>query len=178
MLLDVARMREARDRIERKFDASAFTADNDLYNVVGDVSLAFDVHKDRDQYRLTGRVTATLELSCGRCLEAFAEAVDEEFDLLYLPHEVNRGEGEIEVEDEDLNTAFYRDGVIDLGQLMHEQFCLRIPMKPLCSEGCRGLCPECGINLNVAACNCQPRWEDPRLAALRALKPDGGDAGR
>ena len=43
--------------------------------------------------------------------------------------------------------------------------------KPLCAEDCGGLCPECGTNLNKGQCDCTPRWEDPRLAALKSLLP-------
>ena len=62
------------------------------------------------------------------------------------------------------------DVQIDLGHLVMEQLHLALPMKPLCSETCKGLCPQCGTNLNTGSCNCDPRWEDPRLAALKALK--------
>ena len=44
-----------------------------------------------------------------------------------------------------------------------------LPMKPLCAQSCRGLCPECGANLNRTECGCQPKWEDPRLAPLKGL---------
>jgi uncharacterized protein len=53
---------------------------------------------------------------------------------------------------------------------MHEQFVLSLPMKPLCGDGCQGLCPVCGTNLNRGTCDCKPVWEDPRLAALRELR--------
>jgi uncharacterized protein len=52
---------------------------------------------------------------------------------------------------------------------MREQFYLVLPMKPLCQEGCRGLCVQCGTNLNSASCECAPVWEDPRLAPLKGL---------
>ena len=77
------------------------------------------------------------------------------------------------VEEDDLTTAFYRDGVLDIGDLLREQFQLALPMKPLCSEACRGLCPQCGANLNRTECGCAPAWEDPRLAPLkRSAEPD------
>ena len=53
-----------------------------------------------------------------------------------------------------------------------EQFLLALPMKPLCSEGCKGLCTICGTNLNRGACDCKREWEDPRLAALKVLRKD------
>ena len=74
-----------------------------------------------------------------------------------------------EIHDEDLTTAYYRDGSLDIGELLREQFQLALPMKPLCSEECRGLCLECGANLNRVECNHAPRWEDPRLAPLKGL---------
>jgi uncharacterized protein len=115
-------------------------------------------------------VKTTLELSCGRCLEPFAWPVDAAFDLRYQPHSLNVGEGEREIEDDDLSTSFYENDTIDLGHLIREQVYLTLPMKPLCVQECLGLCPECGTNLNRGACSCRPAWEDPRFAALRELK--------
>jgi uncharacterized protein len=76
------------------------------------------------------------------------------------------------VEDDDLDTSYYRDDCIDLNELLREQFYLALPMKPLCAEECRGLCSQCGSNLNLASCGCAPGWTDPRLAALKTI--DGG----
>ena len=112
----------------------------------------------------------TLELPCSRCLEPFTTPVDAPFDLRYQPHAENTGEGEREIAEDDLTTAFYEHDEIDLGQLMREQFYLSLPMKPLCRDECRGLCPVCGTNLNRGACACTHAWEDPRLAALRELR--------
>ena len=107
---------------------------------------------------------------CSRCLEPFTLPVDASFDLRYHPHALNTGEGEREVEEDDLTTAFYENETIDLGLLMAEQFYLALPMKPLCSVECKGLCPECGANLNRATCTCTRGWEDPRFAVLKRLK--------
>jgi len=74
------------------------------------------------------------------------------------------------VQEDDLETSYYSDDQIDLGELMREQFYLALPMKPLCRDDCRGLCPQCGTNLNAGTCDCSPVWEDPRLAALKAIK--------
>jgi uncharacterized protein len=80
------------------------------------------------------------------------------------------GEAESEVEDEDLETSYYREDQIDLNELLREQFYLALPMKPLCQEGCKGLCPHCGTNLNAGACACTVERTDPRLAVLKTLK--------
>lgn len=174
LLLDLSLMREARDRVDRAIDPSALpAADADAFSVKAPVRLAFDIFKDGGQFHLVGRVSSVLGLSCVRCLADVELPVDLPFDLLYLPHQAHGEDEEIEVEDDDLTTAFYRDDEIDLGQLVVEQFYLALPMKPLCRESCRGLCPECGTNLNTATCSCVHAWTDPRLDGLRSLLDKG-----
>jgi uncharacterized protein len=169
LALNLAKIRTAHEQFEQVYQPGALERTAD-YQVVAPVSLAFDVHKEKDQFRLAGRVHTTLELPCSRCLEGFAWPVDAAFDLRYQPRAQNTGEGEREIEEDDLATAYYDDEQIDLGQLMQEQFYLSLPMKPLCAGDCRGLCPECGTNLNRGACACDRHWEDPRFAALKALR--------
>jgi uncharacterized protein len=168
LLLNLNKIRTAQDRFEQVYRPDQFDVDED-FRVVEPVSLAFDIFKDKQAFRLVGRVRTTLELKCSRCLEPFTAPVDQEFDLRYQPHTVNAGEGEREIEEDDLTTAFYENDEIDLGHLMQEQFYLSLPMKPLCRDDCKGLCVVCGTNLNLDSCACKRDWEDPRLAALKKL---------
>ena len=172
MLLNLTKIRTAQERYEKVYKPEAFATGDDSFKVAEPVTLAFDIFKDKAQFRLVGRVQTVLELPCDRCLEPFTLPVDPTFDLRYQPHADNTGEGEREIEEDDLSTAFYDDQTIDLGQLMREQFYLSVPMKPLCREDCRGLCPFCGTNLNRGACDCKREWEDPRLAVLKTLKKE------
>jgi uncharacterized protein len=170
MRLDLSQVRTGREHYEEVYDPGVFSADREAFQVVAPVALSFDILKDKEQFHLTGTVRTTLELPCSRCLEAFTSPVDASFDLRYQPHTLNTGSDEREIEEDDLSTAFYENDEIDLGQLMREQFYLSVPMKPLCQDDCRGLCPVCGTNLNRGTCACKQDWEDPRLAALRNLK--------
>jgi uncharacterized protein len=169
LALDLTRIRTPHERFDRVYRPDQIAGNTEAFVVVSAVTLGFDVYKDKDQFHLVGRVQATLELLCSRCLEPFLWPVDAEFDLRYHPQSLNAGEGEHEVADEDLATAFYDNDEIDLGQLMQEQFYLALPMKPLCADDCQGLCPTCGTNRNRGTCSCSNQWEDPRLAALKAL---------
>ncbi len=169
MLFHLSLLRGPRDRFERIFEPSAFDPRGEEFVVRDRVSLAFEVFKEGVRYRLVGRVQTTLLLTCSRCLEPYPTPVDAPFDLVYVPFAQNTGEGEFEIQEDDLNTAYYRDDVIDLGELMREQFYLALPMKPLCAPACRGLCPVCGTNLNLASCTCRAEWMDPRLAVLGTL---------
>ena len=117
------------------------------------------VTREKARVTIAGTATTTLELSCGRCLEGFALPVTAQFDLRYLPAaDAPPGGDEVEVADEDINTAYYRDGQIDLGELIHEQLYLALPMKPLCKDECLGLCPVCGANRNTTPCSRSGRF--------------------
>lgn len=172
LTLNLAKIRTAEEHFEKEYQPEALASDVDVYRVAAPISLVFDVHKDKDKFRLSGRVQTRLELPCSRCLEPFILPVDAPFDLRYQPHSHNTGEGEREIEADDLDTAFYENDEIDLGQLMQEQFYLALPMKPLCTDDCKGLCSTCGTNLNRGTCSCSNQWEDPRLAALKTLKKE------
>ena len=167
--LNIAKIRTAEEHVERVYPPEALGPDGDAYKVVAPVSLVFDLHKDKDRFHLVGRVTTTLEMVCGRCLEPFIISVDGPFDLRYQPHAPNAMVGERQIDADDMDAAYYENDEIDIGQLIQEQIYLALPMKPLCTDDCKGLCPACGTNLNRATCDCKTQWEDPRLAALKAL---------
>ena len=170
MLLDLNKLHGPREHVERTLQPSALGPDDPDYRIVAPVELVMDVSKvGADAFEAKGRVTSRLELVCGRCVEPYEIPVDASFDLRYVPQSDNTGEDEREIEEDDLTTAFYKDGVLDIADLLREQFELALPMKPLCNEACRGLCPQCGTNLNRTECGCTPAWEDPRLAPLKSL---------
>ncbi len=170
MFLDLSKLHGQREHFERTFQPSAFDPQDDVYRVASPVELSMDLEKaGPGVFRVQGRATTRLLLECGRCLEAMEVPVDARFELRYVPQEQNQGEDEREIVEDDLTTAFYREGTLDVVDMLREQFQLALPMKPLCAESCRGLCPECGANLNRANCECDPRWVDPRLEPLKAL---------
>ncbi len=92
---------------------------------------------------LTGNFTAFVAAECGRCLETFPQVLNIELTELY--HFRNRI-----VKDSDLLVP--EGGFIDLAPLLVEYFILEIPINPICTPDCLGLCPECGANLNLEPC--------------------------
>ena len=176
MLLDVSRLRGDAERVDREFQPGAFAWQDEGFRLIQPVHLTAEVRKDAQKIRLVGRIQTTLEDDCSRCLDAFSIPVDAKLDLLFLPASDNVGgeaggeDDEREVREDDLGVSYYKGDVIDLGDMMREQFYLVLPMKPLCQENCRGLCPVCGVNKNRETCSCQAEWVDPRMDALRKLK--------
>ena len=182
MRFELSPIRQPETEYHRVFQPADLSGGEEEYRVTGPVDLRMVIHKDQDRYRLVGTVKAELELVCSRCLDPFALPVDRSFDLRFLPAgtvepRTDADDEEIEVEDDDVSLTFYRDEQIDLNELLREQFYLALPMKPLCREDCKGICPQCGTNRNTAPCECNPQWEDDRLAGLKTLlKKQNDDA--
>jgi DUF177 domain-containing protein len=131
-----------------------------------DVSLM--VEKDADAVFVRGRLAARVPQQCGRCLEPYTATVEPEIDARFVPSPHRRGE-EVELGADDLETDVYDNGVVDLNTLLETETTLLLPMKPLCRDDCRGLCPVCGGNRNLTACRCEVRVLDPRWAPLKSL---------
>ena len=125
-----------------------------------------------------GQLDARLRLFCGRCLEPFAYAIDQDLDLFFMPHvaqaDASEEEQDVELSDREMVVAYYADDRIDLGEMVREQMHLAVPLRRLCREDCRGLCPACGVDRNAESCDCRPaETADERLAPLRKLFDKG-----
>jgi uncharacterized protein len=97
--------------------------------------------------------------------------IEQQFDLEYQPDpEVESEDEEISLTYDELSVGFYRGGQLDLAGVALEQVFLEVPMKPVCKDECKGLCDQCGADLNESPCTCEKTRLDPRLAALASLK--------
>jgi uncharacterized protein len=109
-----------------------------------------------------GIVESQLCLECVRCLESFVLPITLESEEIFrLP-----GAG---ASTPDVSYTVGDDGWLDLAPLLREDAWVAIPMKPLCHADCKGLCPQCGANLNLESCTCESAGIDPRLALLKDL---------
>lgn len=120
--------------------------------------------------RLRGRLSAGLELQCARCLDPVEQNVARDFELLYRPLGADAGRDELSVTDAEAEIGYYQgDGVL-LEDVLREQVLLALPLRIVCREDCKGLCPHCGKNLNQEQCSCSVPMEDPRWGALKEIR--------
>jgi len=102
-----------------------------------------------------GACSAVAGLACSRCLETYSFPMEASFRHILRPlEEDSRTVRETELAPEDLEYGYYEAEVIELDRLVEEYLLLAMPMKPLCSEACKGLCPVCGTNRNETDCPC------------------------
>jgi uncharacterized protein len=126
-------------------------------------------HRVQD-IRLKGDLATRLEISCARCLEPVAHDVARKFDLLYRPQGTDARAEELSVTDAEAEIGYYRGNGVQLEDVLREQVLLALPLKLLCREQCKGLCPQCGKNLNAESCSCAQQLDDPRWTALKDIK--------
>ncbi|MBM4255750.1 MAG: DUF177 domain-containing protein [Deltaproteobacteria bacterium] len=138
------------------------------YRFAAPMQVALCHFRSGDDLWFSGTLRSELVGQCGRCLEEYPLPLHREFSLMLSP---NRDlEREQELTADELSASFYNEEEVDLSALVHEETLLALPSRPLCRDDCRGLCSQCGINLNVESCECRPVWKDPRLAVLSNLR--------
>lgn len=137
-------------------------------NIEGDVSVV----REHDNIRVTGRIAAPLALSCSRCLADYTSFIDTNFTLFFRKESAvaPSSEDELELGEMDLLSSSYSGDEIDLTHEVEEQIAMEIPLKPLCSEECKGLCHVCGIDLNTASCSCGKEAASLTFSALKDFK--------
>jgi len=122
------------------------------------------------EIRIQGKLAIEMECDCDRCLEPTRFPVETQFDLFFSPMNNDETPGEVALDERDTELSFYEGGGIELEDVLREHILLTLPMQKLCREECKGICPQCGQNHNVASCTCDAKPADDRWQALREVK--------
>jgi len=127
-------------------------------------------HNFINDIRVAGDFRTRVELLCARCLEPITREVVRKFDLLYRPQGSDAGKEELSVTAAEAEVGYYQGAGLLFEDVLREQILLALPLKAICREDCRGLCPHCGKNLNVEQCACAEPLQDPRWLALKDIR--------
>jgi uncharacterized protein len=165
MRIEVASLRkntgESR-RFEFKEDIPPFEIDGTQVTFTEPALVHLEVTNTGISLAVKGEISGQLELICSRCLEPFNYTMKTNFEEQY--RHISEAEDN---NDDDRNYQVYEEDYIDLTDTVRENLILSLPMKPVCSHGCMGICPDCGVNKNVMDCDCKKEEIDPRLAVLK-----------
>jgi uncharacterized protein len=125
---------------------------------------------------IEGGFQTIIRINCVSCLSEFKQPLEADFRYILWPQSTASVEAEQELQQEDMEIGYYQGGVIDLWPLVAEQMYLALPQNPHCHEGCQGLCPSCGTNLNEKQCTCSvtARTKDSPFAVLKNFKKHSG----
>jgi uncharacterized protein len=167
LLVDLNRLeREGRARIDTDLDPEdPFWQGLDV-RPHGPLAVRLEAQQAGPDVVVRGRIEGEFDLDCRRCLEPVVAGIDEEVGLLYRA-------GDAAADDESPDVlALPRAATVDLSVPLREQVLVAVPRYVYCRANCAGLCPECGTNLNEAACSCTSEGVDERWAPLRELRKD------
>jgi uncharacterized protein len=136
-----------------------------------EIKVSVELSLENNAVFASGHLRGKATVACSRCIGPVALVVDEDFAITFLPHPDSvDGEGDVELAEDDLDVASHDGNEVDLTDVLRDHVVLSIPYAPLCREDCKGLCAQCGADLNQGACACPPVESDARWFALKNLK--------
>ncbi len=133
----------------------------------GLIHVQISVSKQQQMVFVTGRTQTQLLLECGRCLKKFPCPLNLGRQAEDLSSKSMPDQEEYELKPEEMDVILYSGDTVQLDDLIREQIILAIPMHPLCTPDCRGLCPRCGQDRNKGNCQCKESDPDPRFSTLK-----------
>ncbi len=141
------------------------------YAAHGDGSMRLHLLRSDSTIVVRGDVTMPLQAPCSRCLAPVAYAGETPIELTLIPDTETAASGpDGELTDDQVSLGTYEDPYVDLGEIIHDEVLLALPMQPLCKEDCQGLCNSCGANRNDQDCACQIDADLGPLGALRNMQ--------
>jgi uncharacterized protein len=164
--------------LSHEFDVPSERLEREELLSMGPVSFQGRLQKADAGFVLSGQLRFGGTVACARCLGPVPFEKDETVSWVFAPAHIKPlheradrpDEDDAELEAGDLDVIYYDDLTLPFDPLIEEQLQLEMPMKALCRDDCRGLCPQCGNDRNVSACSCvEPA--DTRWSALQALPP-------
>lgn len=156
---DFLKKKSAHKTIDFDVDLKGFDYDYEYIKIIEPVQFRGQLDMLGDFLELQGKITGTIELTCSRCLVKYPSELNIEVDEKFS--------NDPEAVDEDEDIIFIDSDTLDITEIVLSNIILSLPIKRLCKEACKGICPQCGTDLNNSSCNCVNEEVDPRLAKLK-----------
>lgn len=142
----------------------------DDYTVSAEAQIVVS-RRDDKYFVLRGELEGSFSTACGRCGESVTKELQGQFEyLVTCEEEPPAASLEVECSDQDVNTLFLDEPEINVDEILREQAYLEIPLRTLCRENCKGICVNCGVDLNKQSCSCHSDNSDSPFAILGKLK--------
>ena len=168
MILDLKHCEAFPHQLELTDETVRAVTGTDNIRVIKNLKLKLNVQNSDDEYFCQGRLEATVQMECARCVKTFEKQLVTDVDFIVSPEGCNRAKEENIIDDEDY-LYYDNDLCADLWEILRQALILAVSMKPLCEENCRGFCPVCGGNRNKKHCNCRNDNSRNQFAELRNL---------
>jgi len=129
---------------------------------VSPVTVDLEIERTAEAIVVAVRWKSDVEFACDRCAVPFQVQLEDEVSLVYTFNPKMA-----DTDDENLFLVSESTQEVDMRESLRQSMILALPLKRLCHDGCRGLCPQCGADLNMEICNCSAHPDDPRWDKLK-----------
>ena len=170
MRIELDGLEEQGGKFSQVFEIDDLLLDDEEIRLVEPAEIQGRVRRVGTEVELRGRVSARLEVPCGRCLNPVEVPISTGFNERFVRAVSWAADEQHELQEEDLNVAVFDGEGIELDDLAREEILLAVPANVLCREDCRGLCPTCGTNRNQSDCQCETNEVDSRWQKLKGLQ--------
>lgn len=168
MLINLSELFSCQGKVKtytQSLEMEQFQGPDSLYEIAEKEPVVLRItHTGNKKMMVEGTAKLTLLMPCDRCLEPvgvpFVLSIEEELDMSQSEEE------RVEALDEQPYISGY---FLDVDRLVQNELMVNLPMKVLCREDCRGICSQCGRNLNHGKCDCDNQPKDPRMAAIQDI---------
>ena len=172
MILDLREFEEFPARSTLRAEPGEFKPFADGMRAVGEVKLELAIQHSGEEYFCQGEVSAGCITECARCLIEFEQQIRQSVD--FIVHGGGMADSDDGLQDNEVYVLLQGNDLrADVTEPVRQAMILSFPMKPLCSDNCLGICPQCGANLNQQSCDCNRENSDPRWDDLRHLAGRG-----
>ncbi|HVF46664.1 MAG TPA: DUF177 domain-containing protein [Pyrinomonadaceae bacterium] len=169
MIIDIANVGTREKMIEAAFEPDEIDLDETVTFIEG-VVLKGSVQLVDARATVTATIETDVSVNCARCLEPISKHLVVPFRAAFVDSDADQASSNTEIAGEQLEESVAEDGKVDLAEVIREQVLLEVPVQNFCKDDCKGLCQQCGANLNLIDCNCADDEIDPRWAALKNLR--------
>lgn len=177
MVLNLRHLESFPATLDLKAEAGEIPADFEGLQSIDGVTAQLTVNKSDEEFFVNGTVKAGVTIQCSRCLGWFSMQVETLIDFIACAAGLHGDNKEI-IDDEDYAYFGSEELEVDVSEVVRQAIVVMLPMKPLCSEECRGLCASCGNNLNKTECDCVKDKIDGRWEALRKISDQTNNEAR
>lgn len=158
---DIKKEKGSWKKVNNTLKFNAFKYKGNRIEFSRDVDYNLTIVNTGEYIHVEGNAHTALKVKCDRCLEPFT-----------MPFSFKVDENFSEDYQDEYDVLPITDDCIDIGKAVKNNLMLNLPIKFICNQACKGLCPYCGINQNTDQCQCHEDEVDPRLAPLKKLLKD------
>ena len=155
MRIELDGLEEQGGKFSRVYEVDDLPLDEEEVRLVEPAEIQGHARRVGTEVELRGRVTARLEVTCGRCLNPVEVPISTGFTERFVRAVSWAADEQHELQEEDLNVSVFDGAGIELDDLAREEILLAVPANVLCRDDCRGLCPTCGNDRNQGDCQCE-----------------------